>query len=349
MVSSFAENLERRVGDVLDRVPGYRGYRSKEDRRDADRRVREHVATAYAQQADRVERVARELADRRRLTEIGPVDDLARAIRHLVDRVRTASYGYGALFGDRDVDAAALDQLRLFDESLLSGVEELQTPIAALEATQAAGGDLAEPARTASTIVQSLHDRFDLRGQVVETGKPAAAESVLLALGPAGAANAPAHSAYDLKLGEALAILGDDFLVDARIAVSGSDEFRLFRLGGASRGSGGDEEWFFVPRRPEQGLARLRPVAAPPPGGEANLDGGAFTVSTDGSGEGEITGTGGDTGLRAVRYALVTGGGEATDGRGIILDWSGERQAFAGRAVHPNDVELFGMPSERLN
>lgn len=347
MVSSFADDLERRVGGLLDRVPGYRGYRANEDRRDADRRVRDHVATAYAQQADRVELIARELADRRRLSEIGPVDDFARAIRHLVDRIRTATYGYGGLFGDRDVDAAALDQIRLFDEGLLVGVDELQTPIAALEAAHAAGGDLAQPAQEGESVARALNARFDLRGQVVETGKAAPEASVLLALGPAGAAADAPHPAYGLKLGEALAILGDDFLVDARIAVSGAgaDEFRLFRLGG---GAGGEEEWLLVPRRPERGLARLRPVTAPPPAGETGLGGATYTIQSAGSGEGEITGTGGETGLRPVRYSRLAGAGQAA-ARALVLDWSGERQAFAGREVHPNDVEVFGRPSDQLN
>ncbi len=56
-----------RIAGLLDSVPGYRGYRNKEDRRDADRRVRERVAAAFAAQADRVERVGRDLANQRRL------------------------------------------------------------------------------------------------------------------------------------------------------------------------------------------------------------------------------------------------------------------------------------------
>src|SRR5262245_52902806 len=75
----------------LDRVPGYRGYRAKEDRRDADRRVRDRIAADLDGRAERVEAVARTLANQRRIAEIGPVDELAKSIRHLIDRVRTAS------------------------------------------------------------------------------------------------------------------------------------------------------------------------------------------------------------------------------------------------------------------
>jgi len=348
MVSSLADDLERRVGGLLARVPGYRGYRSKEDRRDADRRLREHIATSFGQQADRVERIARDVADRRRLNEIGPVDDLARAIRHLADRIRTATYGYGGLFGDRDVDAAALDQIRLFDESLLGGVDELQEPLGQLEAAHAANGDLATPARAASAVVRALDARFDLRGEVVETGKPAAEESVLRALGPGpGAAADQPHRAYGLQLGDALAILGDDFLVDGQIALSGADDLRLFRLGGGTAA----EEWLLVPRQPALGLARLQPVAAPPTppvSGQTTLDGVSYTIQSAGSGDGEVTGTGGGSGLRPVRFALLAGADDPA-ARALVLDWGTDRQAFAGRDVHPNDVEVFGRPTGTIN
>jgi len=363
MVTNFADDLERRVGSLLDRVPGYRGYRSKEDRRDADRRLREHVATLYGQQADRIERVARELADQRRLTEIGPVEDFTRPLRHLIDRIRTASYGYGGLLGDRDVDGVALDQLRLFDEGLLAGVEELEAPVTALEAAAAASSDLAPPARTGANLVRAIHGRFDLRGEVVATGQPAPEESVLRVLRPADAAaiaggtaagTAP-HPAYELALGDALAVLGDDALVDARIAVSGAkgDDFRLFRLGAG--GSGGiGEEWLLVPGRPGEDLARLKSVAPPPVGGEATLGGASYTIQAAGVGEGEITGASGGVAPRSLRYQRLVISGEGGAGpdaasHALVLDWSGERQAFAGRAVHPDDIELFGRPSTLVN
>lgn len=345
MVSNFADETERRLGSLLDRVPGYRGYRSKEDRRDADKRVRAHAATAFGQLADRVESVGRDLADQRRLAEIAPVDDLTRAIRHLADRVRTATYGYGGLFGDREVDATALDQLRLFDEGLLAGASELERPVADLEAAHSTKGDLATAARAGTEVVRRLEARLDLRGQVVETGKPAPEESVLRVLGPGTSADAPpsSHRAYDLKLGDALAILGDDFLVDASIAVSGGrDDLRLFRLGG-----GAAEEWLFVPQRAEHGLARLSPVAPPPPG-QTTIASTAYADHAAGSGDGQVSGTGGASDVRPVRYQILRGADD-TKTRALILDWNGERQAFAGAEVHPNDVEVFGRPNGQLN
>lgn len=343
MAANFGDKIERRVGGLLDRIPGYRGYRSKEDRRDVDRRVREHLVAAYDGQAARVERVARDLSNQRRLGDVGPVDEFARTLRHFIDRVRSATYGYGGLMGDRDVDAAALDQLRQFDEGLLSGVDELAAPIQSLEAALATKGDLAAPAAAGTAVVRALLARFDLRGEVVETGKAAPTESVLRVLqaGPVDAA----PPAFGLELGDALAILGDDYLVDSRIAIDGDPmSLRLFRLTG-----GGAERWLAVAARSEQGMALTTPVTpAPPPGTETAIAGATFRSEATGSGDGEVVGVGGSSGFRPVRFSLLVGADDPA-ARAVVLDWGTERQAYAGQSVDPRDVEIFGRPTAQLN
>jgi hypothetical protein len=83
-------------------------------------------------------------------------------------------------------------------------VDELARPIGDLETALAANGDLATPARAGSEVVRGLLARFDLRGEVVETGKPAPEESVLRVLqAPRSDTAAPA---FDLREGDALAI-----------------------------------------------------------------------------------------------------------------------------------------------
>lgn len=325
------EMLEQRLREALDRVPGYRGYRLKEERRDADRRVRAAVADAYAAELARVERVGRDLANARRLGEIAAVERASQAIRHYIDRVRTASPGYGGLFGERDIDGVALDQLRLFDESLLLGVDELQPAIDRLEAAITAGQPLGPAADLVSRTVESQIIRFDTRQEVIDTGHAADRDGVLAALQPV--AEVIPHEAYSAQPGDAISILGDDYLVDAKIDVDGRPHsFRLFRIAREP------EEWLFVSREPGGHLIRMSPVTPPERGTiipDTNLR--QFAAGT---GDGEVIGERGSDGLRAVRYALLEDA-EDPDEFGLILDWDGARQAFVGRRTEPLDVEVF--------
>jgi hypothetical protein len=329
--------IERQITSLLDRVPGYRGYRSKEDRRDADRRVREHVASALDQQADRVERVAADLANRRKLQEIGPVDDLARGIRHVIDRIRTAPSGYGGLWSDRDVDDAALDQLRLFDEGLIAGSEELGPSITALEGALTAGTNLGVATAQGMERLRALSSRFDLRGQVVETGRPVPEDRVLAALEPAKDESPPA--AFGLKEGDALSILGDNHVVSGHIDVASEDgAFRLLRLN-----TGSPERWLVAARDPALGVALMTATGAKETAGagrETTIGETAYTMRMGGSGDIDAHGIGGDGGSRASSFRYLVGQNDPT-ARAMILDWTTDRLVLVGKEVPANDLEIF--------
>jgi hypothetical protein len=323
--------LEQKIREALDRIPGYRGYRLKEERRDADRRVRAEVADAYATELARVERIGRDLANARRLGEIGAVERASQAIRHYIDRVRSVTPGYGGLFGDRDIDGVALDQLRLFDEGLLVGVEEIRPSLDLLEQAFAAGEPLGPPADALSRTIEEQLTRLDRRNEVIETGKALSRDSVVAALKPLSEVMPP--EVFSAQPGDAISILGDDYLVSGKIDVDGRPlSFRLFRIGRDP------EEWLMVGREPDSPMVRLSPVEAPTSG--TTIPETKLRQLTGGTGDSEVFGEQGSSGLRAVRYALLQDADDP-DGYGLILDWDGERQAFAGRGTEPMDVEVF--------
>jgi hypothetical protein len=323
--------LEARVREALDRIPGYRGYRLKEERRDADRRVRAAVADAYATELTRIERIGRDLANARRLGEIAAVERASQAIRHYIDRMRSVTPGYGGLFGDRDIDGVALDQLRLFDEGLLVGVEEIRPAIDRLEQAFAAGEPLAPAADELARTIEEQLTRLDRRNDVIETGRALSHDSVVAALKPLSEIMPP--EVFSAQSGDAISILGDDFLVSGKIDVDGRPlSFRLFRI------ARDPEEWLMVGRDPDSPMVHMTLVEAPPSGTtipETNL-----RQLTGGTGDGEIFGERGSSGLRAVRYALLNHADDP-EAYGLILDWDGERQAFTGRRIEPIDVEVF--------
>jgi len=141
------------------------------------------------------------------------------------------------------------------------------------------------------------------------------------------------HAVYSAQLGDAISILGDDHLVDARIDVEGLPQsFRLFRIGREP------EEWLFVSREPAGPMVRLNPVTPSERG--ATIPDTDLRQSSAGTGDGEVIGERGSDGLRAVRYALLDDGADP-DRFGLILDWDGMRQAFVGHRQEPMDVEVF--------
>ena len=326
-----------KIGAMLRAIPGYAGYRDKEDRRDADRAVRDQIAAGLQQRAGRVDAVAAKVAGAGDYAAVGGVTNLSRDIRALETRILTATYGYGGLFAARDVDAVALDRIGAFDEALLAGVTILDDLIATLEA--------APPAERAGAIegvgaaVGQLERQFAARATVIETARPStivpAAPPVAAALdGSRGPTLSPA---WELHERDAISVLGANGVIDARVEVdAGDDSFRLFRLQGEA-----PRAWLLVGKLASAPHGMLRDSTPPADARTDVIDGVPFALAASGRGVGAAIGAGGAATQRPVGWSRFVGAADGTR-IAIALDWPSERQLFAGSLVDPSDVEQFG-------
>lgn len=317
------------IGNLIQRVPGYRGYRQKEDRRDADRALRDKIVFELDQRATRVESVASGLAAKRDLSNVGTVNALARDIRALSTRIRTATYGYGGLFSDRDINELALDQIQDFDEVLLEGVAAYDNPITALE--RATPDTVTTLSAAVAAVTRHLGEQFAARSNVVETAQPSSVPPtpppVSSALDKQEAPTPPA--VFDLHDRDAIAILGDNFVVDARIEITGAEDFRLFRFEGTPK------RWLLAPRNVSATIALLDEQPAPAEGDTA------YVAGSTGKGTGSVIGAGGEQQGVPVTYTRMTVSADSAK-QALLLDWGSEKQFFVGSPVHPDDIELFG-------
>lgn len=317
------------IGNLIQSVPGYRGYRQKEDRRDADRAVRDKIVFELDQRASRVEAVASGLGAKRDLANVGTVNALGRDMRALSTRIRTASYGYGGLFGDRDVNEFALAQIQDFDEALLEGVAAYDGPIAALE--RATPDTISAMSDTVGAVTRHLVEQFSARSNVVETAQPStvtpAPPPVSSALDKQEPAIPPA--VFELHDRDAIAIMGDNMLVDARIEITGAKTYRLFRF------EGDPKRWIFASQNAEDAILLLTEATAPA------VDDPAYVAGDTGNGSGSVIGSGGEQRNVPVTYTFLTVSSEPSK-QALLLDWGSEKQFFVGSPVHPDDIELFG-------
>jgi hypothetical protein len=325
-----------RITNLLESIPGYDGYRDKENRRETDRRVREQIGRRLGDLAREVELVAANLATQRQIDSVGPVDGLAKSIRHLQDLVQTATYGYGGLYSDRDVDATALDQLNAFDNDLLNKVEALHPLIESLRSASSTSARQSEMAEIESAVT-AVKSRFEERSFVVETGRPSTPSTTTspLTVLEGDDRQAGRKVPYELQPGDALSVGGENFIVDSRIAVEGNQPMRLYRI------STGQDRWLLV--NPRFG-ADLKLLEAMPSGDEITVDGQALRLHGSGTGPAEVTGANGQTREQAVTWR-VYGGESATGPLALTLEWPAESLSLAGSGIALDDIEVFGKPA----
>ncbi len=121
------ETVDEALGGIerlVSKIPGYKGYKDKELRREADKLLRMELASKFDDQRKRLTELQTQLISQ---AQIEFVDDLDRAVSKLqllIDRIRTASYGYAGLFDAVKVKEEQLDTLYEFDNQMVDFVDE---------------------------------------------------------------------------------------------------------------------------------------------------------------------------------------------------------------------------------
>lgn len=313
--------MTERIQRLLERVPGYNGYRGKEDRRDVDKRLRDGIADTLGSLVDSLTRRNAELVAERSLTSVSVMERLISRTRHLADRVRTASYGYAGIFSERSVDDGVLEQLRQFDLAFQRQLATLADLAGRLSGSNA---PLESDIRAYEDELNRLGTLFDARGDVLDAGQPAK-DAGILAILDAPDSTKPSPM-LGLHVNDTLSVLGDNYQVDALIRFEGGGStLVLARVGATSR------TWFLGSSAANVRTAKLT-EQPDDPDVTAFESSGKVTI---------LTASGGETSTTApYTYTEIE-----NDQVEFSYDIGGDIRILRGNAINDLDVEIYGKAS----
>ena len=144
-----AQNLLERIAN---KIPGFKGYRERDLRRDADRLQREHLALRLEQAKKALNRIAADLSRGGDLDVINDVETARKRLDKVANRIRYAERGYSGFFDAVKVDETVLARVYQFDMGLLEDVDGVWTAANTAEST---------PVAQARPAVQDLIGRVD--------------------------------------------------------------------------------------------------------------------------------------------------------------------------------------------
>jgi len=147
------EETQGALEDLIRHVPGYTGYKEKEERREADKQLRMVLAQRFQEQRDRLAEVQRTLTDTGRLASIVTLERSMMKLQLLIDRLRTAAYGYSGFFDAVKVREQQLDALQRFDAAIADQVQHVRSLVDQL--TDAAAREL-ETGTLANDLIAAL-------------------------------------------------------------------------------------------------------------------------------------------------------------------------------------------------
>ncbi len=123
-------------------IPGYKGYKRKEERRDNDHLFRMSLVERLERMKSGVHELVAGLKGPAALTAVNDFDRVTKKLEKVADEVRFASRGYRGWFDMHKVREEELDKLYAFDMSLAEDVEELENAMESLHAAAASGSDM---------------------------------------------------------------------------------------------------------------------------------------------------------------------------------------------------------------
>ncbi len=166
---SLLDNVKREMSgleELVAKIPGYKGYKEKEQRREADKLLRDHIAGRMRTAKTQLDALQTDLISAGKYNLLTETGSAATQIQTFIDRVRTAPYGYSGLFDAVRVKEDDLDRVYEFDAALVSYADRIEGAIA-----RAREGIEGEDARALVLVIRDLgreaNTTFDQRADVL--------------------------------------------------------------------------------------------------------------------------------------------------------------------------------------
>jgi len=191
--TSAARDQRSILERLIKGLPGISGYTDKELRRNADYRLRQLIADELDGQRNGLLDVQGKLLKGGGLAFLDDIDVAVTRLGTLVDRVRTASYGYAGFFDAVRIRKEELDALHRFDVALMENVATIEAAVSTLRQALADKSTISGAIDQVVASVDGLTQLFDRRSQAITSPE------LLTNAGYAPEVRTAGFEAYDLQ------------------------------------------------------------------------------------------------------------------------------------------------------
>lgn len=165
-----AAKKEMRLSErILAELPGFRGYKEKELRRESDRLIRDHIYRKITQARNDVKDVYAKLSDRRQFDVLTDMDRLVAHFDRVSERVNHASYGYSGFFDTVKIKEDDLDRMIDFDNQLVDSAAKMVDEATAFKTdlTEQKFDTAKQHIQTLFEALEAFEQAFDKRRETI--------------------------------------------------------------------------------------------------------------------------------------------------------------------------------------
>jgi len=157
---------------LASKIPGFSGYVERQNRRAADKLLRESVAARFEELWRRTSELQTTMVSEGMIALMDEMEQAAIKLRTFADKIKTASYGYAGFFDAVKIKEDELAQLYQFDLAFFNVADQIESALTNVEASmgneeglKAAIRHLISLAREAVTTFERRYEMINGSGQ----------------------------------------------------------------------------------------------------------------------------------------------------------------------------------------
>ena len=156
---------------LMSYIPGFGGYVERQNRRDADKLLRDTVARRFDEQWKRVSQLQNDMISNGQIAYVDDMEKAAINLRTFIDKISTAPRGYSGLFDAVKINEKELQSIYQFDAAFFDLAEQVKRAVDNVEATL--GDEAALPAaiRNVTSLARLAVETYNKRSEAVTAGQ----------------------------------------------------------------------------------------------------------------------------------------------------------------------------------
>ena len=152
---------------LLSYIPGFSGYIERQNRRDADKVLRDTVARRFEEQWSRASNLQADLVSSGMITYVDDMEKASLALRTFIDKISRAARGYSGLFDAVKINEKELEAIYQFDVAFFALSDQVGSALDNVEASLNDETALPAAIRNVTSLARLAVETFERRSEVV--------------------------------------------------------------------------------------------------------------------------------------------------------------------------------------
>ena len=155
------------IEGLMARIPGFKGYMNRADRRTADRMLRDFIAGQIAQRISRFSTIEKAILDSGGLMLMSKTKSAKTKLQTYHDRVKAAAPGYSGFFAAINIGEEEMERLYSFDEAQIRYVDKFDDALDQIDEAVRTQGDIDSALANLDAVAIEANEAFMLREDVL--------------------------------------------------------------------------------------------------------------------------------------------------------------------------------------